>query len=132
LNLAGIDIARLFLALRKDPSLTIPKFLDTEEVFYTVSIPRSGHFELPKKYRWMLTKQPGPSTQSWLVSFAGSGVPLKIEPSPNRVSQPEIIWVKKTAVDCRYLTRGDVAGRGPTAHLTDSGKRLMRLLSYPD
>jgi murein DD-endopeptidase MepM/ murein hydrolase activator NlpD len=132
LNLAGIDIARLFLALRKDPSLTIPQFLGTEEVFYTVASPRSSHFELPKKYPWMLAKEPGPSTHSWLVSFARSGVPLKIEPSSNGVSQPEIIWVKKTTIDCRYLTRGDVAGSGRTAHLTDSGKRLMRLLNYPD
>ena len=132
LNLAGIDIARLFLDLRKDSSLTIPKFLRGEEAFYTVAIPRSSHFELPKKYPWMLAKEPGPTTHSWLVTFARSGVPLKIEPSPNMVSQPEIAWAKKTAIDCSYLTRGDVAGRGTTAHLTDSGKRLMRLLIYPD
>jgi len=132
LNLAGIDIARLYLALRKDPTISIPKFLADEPIFYTVAIPRSAHFELPKKYPWMLTREPGPGTQSWLVSFAASGVPLKIEPSLKAVSQPELVWVKSSPVDSRYLTRGDVAGRGKAAHLTDSGKRQMRLLIFPD
>ena len=43
LNLAGIDIARLYLALRKRPSLTIPEFLAEEEMFYKAAIPKSGH-----------------------------------------------------------------------------------------
>ena len=132
LNLAGLDIARLYLALRKDPTTSIANFLSDEPIAYTVAIPRSSYFELPKAYPWMLAKEPGPNTQSWLVSFAGSGVPLKIEPSPRAVSQPELVWVKKSVVDCSYWTRGQVAGRGRTAHLTDSGKRLMRLLIFPD
>lgn len=132
LNLVGLDIAGLYLALRKNPATNVEKFVLSEPAFYTVAIPRSAHFELPKRYPWLLTKQAGPSTQSWLVSFAASGLPVKIEPSPNAVSQPEVVWVKKSSVDCRYRTRGDVAGRGSSAHLTDTGKRLMRLLIFPD
>ena len=37
----GLDIAGLYLALRKNPSLTIPQFLDSEEIFYKVLLPRS-------------------------------------------------------------------------------------------
>lgn len=132
LNLAGLDIARLFLALRTDPTMSVPKFVRAEPAFYTVALPRSSHFELPKNYPWLLAKEPGPATKSWLVSFAASGVPVKIEPSPNAVSQPELVWTKNSSVDCSYLTRGDVAGRGRSAHLSDSGKRLMRLLIFPD
>jgi len=132
LNLAGLDIARLYLALRKDPSMTVAKFVSSEPIAYTVAIPRSSHFELPNNYRWMRAKDPGPSTQSWLVSFAASGLPVKIEPTPDAVSQPEVVWTKKSAADLTYLTRGDVAGRGKNAHLTDSGKQLMRLLIFPD
>src|SRR2546426_2104334 len=54
MNLAGLDIARLYLALHKNPSLTIPEFLGREETFYKVSVPKSRHFELPKLYPWML------------------------------------------------------------------------------
>jgi murein DD-endopeptidase MepM/ murein hydrolase activator NlpD len=132
LNLAGLDIAQFYLALRKDPSMSVAKFVRAEVAFYTVAVPRSSYFELPTKYPWLLAKESGPSTQSWLVSFAASGLPVKIEPSPRAVSQPEVVWTKKTSVDCSYLTRGDVAGRGRAAHLSDTGKRLMRLLTFPD
>jgi len=132
LNLAGLDIARLYLTLRQDPDLTVSTFVRGEAPFYTVAIPRSKHFELPHAYPWLLSKEPGPSTQSWLVSFAASGLPVNIEPSPNAVSQAAVVWVKKTGVDCKYLTRGDVAGRGNSAHLSDTGHGLMKLLTFPD
>ena len=132
INLAGLDIARLYLALHQDPSLTIPKFLRSEEVFYTIAIPRSHYFELPRLYPWMVTKPPGAGARSWEVSFARSGLPLRIEASERQITAPVLIDVKQSAVDCRYLTRGDVAGRGKRAHLTESGKRLARLLIYPD
>ncbi len=132
LNLAGLDIARLFLALRADPTMSVAKFVLAEPAVYTVALPRSSHFELPKNYPWLVAKPAGLTTQSWLVSFAGSGVPVKIEASPNAVAEPKIVWVKSTSVDCSYLTRGDVSGRGHGAHLSDTGKRLMRLLIFPD
>ncbi|MEY2492323.1 MAG: hypothetical protein QOH24_1274, partial [Verrucomicrobiota bacterium] len=63
---------------------------------------------------------------------ARSGVPLKIEASNKTVSQPMLTYVKKSAIDCSYLTRGELAGRGDHVHLTDSGMRFMRLLTWPD
>src|SRR5262249_1654653 len=48
MNLAGIDVARLYLALRKNPALTIPEFLSEEEAFYKVTLPKSRHFDLPR------------------------------------------------------------------------------------
>ena len=41
INLTGMDIARLYLALRKNPSLTMPQFLEEEETFYKVTLPQS-------------------------------------------------------------------------------------------
>jgi murein DD-endopeptidase MepM/ murein hydrolase activator NlpD len=131
LNLAGLDIARLYLALHKNPSLTIPEFLSGEETFYKVTLPKSRHFELPKLYPWMLAgnrnQQP-----SWEVSFASSGVPLKIESSDKQVTQPELSYVKKTSINYSYLTRDIVSGHGATAQLTGYGAQLMRLLIWPD
>ena len=132
MNLAGLDIARLYLALRKNPSLTIPEFLSDEETFYKVTLPKSGHFELPKLYPWMLTTQNRREKSSWEVSFARSGLPLKIEPSDKRVMQPELSYVKKSSIDYSYLTRDEISGRGGNAHLTNYGKQLMRLFIYPD
>ncbi len=132
MNLAGLDIARLFLALRKNPSLTIPEFLNQEEIFYKVTLPKSPHFDLAKLYPWMLQAGTGSGQISWEVSFARSGVPLKIEPSEKPVTQPELSYVKKSAGDYSYLTRDIISGHGASAHLTQYGMQLMRLLIWPD
>ncbi len=131
LNLQGIDVAKLYLADRENSSLTIPQFLANEETFYKVALPKARHFELPGRYPW-LVKSVNSSRQAWEVSFARSGVPLKIEPIDRPVSQPELTYVKRTEVDCSFYTRGEIAGRGASAHLTESGKAQMRLLTWPD
>lgn len=132
MNLAGLDVARLYLALRKNPALTIPEFLNDEEIFYKVTLPKSRHFDLPRLYPLMLTAGKRNDKSSWEISFARSGVPLKIEPSDRRVTQPELSYVKKSSIDCSYLTRDIVSGREGNAHLTNYGRQLMRLLIYPD
>jgi murein DD-endopeptidase MepM/ murein hydrolase activator NlpD len=132
INLAGLDIARLYLALHKNPSLTIPQFLQGEETFYKVTLPKSSHFELPKEYPWMLANSRGNEKSSWEVSFARSGLPLKIEPSDKHVTQPELGYVKKSSSDYSYLTRDEISGSGQSAHLSEYGRRLMRLLIWPD
>src|SRR6266496_1593206 len=46
MNLAGLDIARLYLALHKNPSLTIPEFLGREETFHSAAgLSRKGDHE---------------------------------------------------------------------------------------
>ena len=131
INLDGIDIARLYLELNKNPALTIPEFLDQEKTFYKVTVPRSGYFELPKNYPWMVKRDAPQKTRSWEVSFARSGVPLRIEPSDKHVSHPELTYVQPSPIDYSLLTRGEIAGRGKGAHLTEYGQQLMRLLVYP-
>jgi murein DD-endopeptidase MepM/ murein hydrolase activator NlpD len=131
INLTGMNIAKLFLMLRQNSALTIPEFLAGEETFYKVALPKTSHFELPKRYPWML-KRGGDARESWEVSFTKTGMPLKIEPSDKKVTQPELTYVKKSEVDCKYLTHDIVAGRGDHAHLTEGGRNFMRLLVYPD
>jgi murein DD-endopeptidase MepM/ murein hydrolase activator NlpD len=132
MNLAGLDIARLYLALHKNPTLTIPEFLGREETFYKVTVPKARHFDLPRLYPWMLMAGSRNEKSSREVSFAQSGVPLKIESSDKQVTQPELSYVKKSSVDYSYLTRDIVSGRGANAHLSDYGRQLMRLLIWPD
>src|SRR5881392_581151 len=131
MNLAGLDVAHLYLALRKNPALTIPEFLATEETFYKIALPTAQHFDLPTLYPWMLGGEKR-SGSSWEVSFARSGVPLKIEPTQRRVAQPEVSYVKNSSAECSYLTRDIVSGRGANAHLTNYGAQLMRLLIWPN
>ena len=131
MNLAGLDVERLYLALRKNPALTIPEFLNDEEIFYKVTLPKSRHFDLSKLYSWMLAAGKRNEKASWEVSFASSGVPLKIEASDKQVKQPELSYVKKSPIEYSYLTRDIVSGHGNSAHLTNYGGQLMRLLIWP-
>jgi murein DD-endopeptidase MepM/ murein hydrolase activator NlpD len=132
INLAGLDIARLYLALRKNPSVTIPEFLNGEETFYKVTLPKSSHFELQELYPWMLADRRRSEKSSWEISFARSGLPLKIEPSDKDVTQPELNYVKQSSIDYSFLTRDEISGQGGRPHLTEYGQRLMRLLIWPD
>lgn len=132
MNLAGLDIARLYLALRKNPSLTIPEFLGHEETFYKVAFPKSRHFDLLKLYPWMVATGSRNEKSCWEVSFAQSGVPLRIEPSDKQVAQPELSYVKKSSANYSYLTRDIVSGHGASSRLSDYGRQLMRLLVWPD
>lgn len=132
INLAGIDIARLYLALQKRPALTIPEFLTGEETFYKVTLPASRNFDLPQRYSWLLHGAPGSKSQSWEISFNRAGVPLKVEPGPQPVTSPTLSYVKKGRGDYSYLTRSVVRGSGANAQLTETGERLMRLLTWPD
>jgi murein DD-endopeptidase MepM/ murein hydrolase activator NlpD len=132
INLTGIDIAGLYLALRRDPSLTVPAFLHDEEFYYRVAVPKSRHFELVKNYPWMLQSAAGAKTSSWEVFFARSGLPLRVEPSDRKVAEPELTYVKNSAIQYDYLTRGVIGGWAGHAHFTESGAQLMKLLTFPD
>lgn len=132
LNLMGLDIARLYLALQKRPALTIPEFLAEEEVFYRILLPGSKYFDLPKSYLWMLRRDSNQKPVSWEISFNREGVPLKIEPNGTRVTEPQLSYLKKSSADASYFTRDLATGRGDGAHLTENGKRLLRLFIFPD
>ena len=132
MNLAGLDVARLFLALRKNPALTIPEFLKDEETFYKIAVPKARHFDLLKLYPWMVAGGKRNEGSSWEVSFARSGVPLTVSASERRVTQPELSYVKKSSIEYSYLTRDVVSGHENNAHLTNYGSQLMRLLVWPD
>ena len=132
INLNSLDIARLYLALRKRPSLTIPEFLSEEETFYRVTLPASKNFELPKRYPWLLRGRDSDDAAAWEVSFNRAGVPLRITPADQAVTAPVVSYVKKRGGDYRNMTRGIIGGTAENPRLTDSGMRLMRLLIWPD
>ncbi|MDQ6624706.1 MAG: M23 family metallopeptidase [Verrucomicrobiota bacterium] len=131
INLSGIDIARLYLALRKEPSLTIPRFLAQEQTFYRVALPASKSLDLVRRYPW-LSQTKGDAQLAWEISFNRAGVPLKVEHTDKAVSVPTLSFVKKQAGDYAILTRGIVGGSGDSAHLTENGERLMRLFVWAE
>jgi murein DD-endopeptidase MepM/ murein hydrolase activator NlpD len=132
INLTGINVAKLYLALKKNPALTVPEFLSHEETYYKVLIPRSARFDLPRFYPWMLAQKPEKEPVSWEVSFMQSGVPLHITPGTRQVAEPELSWIKPSPVNYSLLTRDVVTGSGSHGHLSVSGLHLMKLLTSPE
>jgi murein DD-endopeptidase MepM/ murein hydrolase activator NlpD len=130
INLAGLNIARLYLELREKPALTIPQFVREEEVAYKIELPKSRHFELPELYPWMMNGSR--DARSWIVSFARTGLPLTIEPSNDKVKEPECVYVKPSGLNASYLTNGVATGPTSHAHLTEHGQQLSQLLIFPD
>jgi hypothetical protein len=122
----------LYLALRKQPALTIPEFLAQETTFYKVAVPDSKHFDLPKRYPWLLQTTASAKRKSWEISFTQSGVPVRVEPSSKVVTEPELSYFKKNSGSYSHLTRDILVGHGNRAFLSESGKSFMRLLIYPD
>src|SRR5205823_14727326 len=77
-------------------------------------------------------KDDSANAKSWEVSFARSCVPVQIQARSEPVAQPTLTYVKKTTINCAYLTRDEPAGIGEHAHLTENGMRLMQLLTWPE
>jgi murein DD-endopeptidase MepM/ murein hydrolase activator NlpD len=133
INLTGLDIAKLYLELHENPALSIPQFFSHEEISYKIALPRSRHFELPKLYPWMVSGASGDAEpRSWDVSFARSGLPLRIEPSERKVRKPEVVYVKSSSLNASYLTNGVATGPTSHPHLTEFGTEMVRLLIWPD
>src|SRR4029077_18156759 len=115
INLAGLDIAKLYLELHENPALTMPEFFSHEEISYKVALPRSRHFELPKLYPCMVSGATADADpRSWDVSVARSGLPLRIEPSVRKVRHPEVVYVKSSSLNASDLTNG--VATVPTSH----------------
>lgn len=131
INLKGLDIAQFYLALRRKPDLTIPEFLGDDETFYKVALPASASFDFVRRYPQLVRAGKTTAPRSWIVSFAQSGLPLELEPSADTVSEPRLVYAKKSSIDYRFLTQNYVAGVGANAHLTKEGDELMQLLIWP-
>ncbi len=134
-NLAGLDIARLLLALRKNPTLTLPEFFAQEETFFRVLVPAGPTPpEMLRLYPWMgngapFNAQPRPA--SWEIAFTRGGLPLKILPSPTTVARPTLSYVKPATVPYWQLTHRLLYGAGNLATISPYGMKLLNLITQP-
>lgn len=129
LNMMALDVARLYLALRDNPSLTIPGFLADEPPFYTITVPRGVHIDLLARYPWMLTEPASDEHRSWTIYFAQHGLPLKVEPSLEVVERPRPFVIEQSKLPYRWLTKSIIAGYGENYSLSNNGERLISLMT---
>ncbi len=129
LNLTGIDIAGYYLAQRKQPGLSVPRFLANEDTFYKVTLPATESFDLPQRYPWLLRKKTENTPASWEVSFSRSGIPLEVAPSSKAVDGPVVSYLEQRGGNYSQLTRGVLNSSGG---LSKNGEQAMRLLTWPN
>jgi len=129
LNLAGLDLGKLYLAQQKNPALTVPEFIKTIEPTWKVIVPRKNTPDLLKNYPWLADGDISQPSSSWVITLNDSGFPLEIKPNSLFVDKPVIAWVKDRGIPHTYYTRGHVSGSGSTGTLTASGARYVELLT---
>lgn len=126
MNLAGIDVAKLYQLLRQRPDLTIPQFFKMEKPVFKVAVPRQS-IDLLKRYPWLYRGDYPAAGLAWEIAFSGSGLPLQISSYPERISEPRLTWMKPSPYPNSALTRGYVAS-GSKPKLTASGRRYLDLI----
>ena len=132
MNLAGLDIAGFYIAQKRDPSMTLPRFVRSQPVYYKVTLPRKPKGKamgILRRYPWLIQGEAKTSSPSWEISFTASGLPVAVTPSMRAVSAPRITSVRKCRSKHSYHTKGFVNGTGYRASLSDRGKRYLELLT---
>ena len=137
LNLAGLDVPALYLALRDDPLLTIRAFLERQPAFFAITVPNEGMLDLLWRYPWL---SPGHNAwtmlyrdvenrASWTITFARSGLPLRVDPTDRVVTDPTVAMLDPSPIEYRYLTNGLVTGADDDYQLSRNGLRYIDLLT---
>ena len=131
LNMNGLNVAELLIKHNRNKSLKMSDFLKQIPVYYKVTIPRrsGAALDLAKRYPWLRKGDHSKGTASWEISYASSGFPLAVNPSLRSVSGPVVSYVKPTSSDHRYHTKGLITGTGRSASLSNTGLRMVALLS---
>lgn len=134
INLAGLNVARLYERYREDSSLSIRDFIAEEhEPFYRVRTPRAGRLDLLWRYPWLLEESAKASHRSWEITFDASGLPLGVVSVEEETESPSVVWAAESSVPYSYRTKSRLRGSTGSPSLSGSGRRFIDLLlAEPD
>jgi murein DD-endopeptidase MepM/ murein hydrolase activator NlpD len=129
MNLTGSEVSRFFLEHKANPELQFSEFIASTPVYFKVTVPAKGETpDFVKRYPW-ITHGSAEGATSWEISFSATGLPVAFNPSQRVVDLPLVTSVRPSTTPHRYLTRNLVDGSGNRATLTESGKKLVALIS---
>jgi murein DD-endopeptidase MepM/ murein hydrolase activator NlpD len=129
INMIGLDLQSLFLAVRKEAGLSLPAFFASVQPGFRVRVPGGAEMEFLRSHPWLLTgAAKAGAGGGWEVTLSPWGLPLRVEQTVETVSAPALSWVRDTGVPHYHLTRGLVTGSGPSGQLTAEGLRFVKLL----
>ena len=139
-NLSGIDVASLYLTLQEDSTVTIRDILARERGFFKVVVPNEGMLDILWRYPWLspalnawshLFGPVAELSSAWEITFARSGLPLRIDTTDAEVTGPVLEMFEPSNVPYQYLTNGLVGGVRGDYRLTRAGRRLVDLIARP-
>lgn len=128
-NLAGVDAAALYVALREKPELTFPEFIRAHEPYFTVIAPADQPVDLLKRHPWLSGGKV--EARGWKVSFTEWGLPVRFEALDEAPEEPRVVWVRPFEGKHTWKTGGLLTGTGDTATLNAGGRGLMQILLGP-
>jgi hypothetical protein len=129
MNLAGMDIAKLFLLHRRNPSVSVPDFIRSTPIHFSVTVPRRGVPDILRLYPWLLRGDARTSSPSWEISFSNTGLPLLATPSQRKVAKPVLTRLRRSDISYSLETRGLLSGSGDHAALSRRGEKLLALIT---
>jgi hypothetical protein len=130
MNLLGMDPVGLLKSVRANPALTVPEFVRSLRPLFSIAVPDSRHFDLPRLYPWLMTS-PGSNAPIWRVTFSDAFIPMRIDPETDP-GGPVVRWLADGRVALAHQSRGLVSGTPSNPRLTESGQRFAHLLTFPD
>ncbi len=126
-NLDGIDIARLYLELSKNPQKTIPEFLQEETIWWRAVVPASPRMDLLQRYPWLSGGQTAARRgKSRLIKPASRFI---LRPRAQTIEKPVLTWVKFSPYPYALQTRGYIQGSGSNYSLSKDGEQYLDLIS---
>ena len=128
MNLVGVNLATVYQAHAKDPNVSVAGLVKSAEPYFRVAVPGLAEMEILKNYPWLCaTPVPSIPPQSWQITFTAWGLPIKIEPAAEPVTDAQVVWVKPSTSPHYSLSRHLLNGIGSTAKLSSDGEAYVRL-----
>jgi murein DD-endopeptidase MepM/ murein hydrolase activator NlpD len=128
MNIAGVDVASLFLEHKKNPKLSFSQFVLSRPMQFKVAVPASDNDpEFLERYPWMM-RDGVAGAVSWEVGFAATGHAISFTPSIRPVSEPIVTHLRPSEISQRWLTRGLLTGKGKNTTLSHGGKKMVSLV----
>jgi hypothetical protein len=127
INFTGVDPARFLMRNVGGRPWSIADEARSAQAYYRVAVPGSADIEAARRYSWL--KQESKSANSWEITFSDSGLPLSVRAIADRVTEPQLRWVRSSPHPHSYRTRGRLSGQGSTAKLTKTGREYVELVA---
>lgn len=131
MNLSGTDPSALLVAAARDPGFRLTHYLSRLEPVFKIAFPNSPDLSLVRNSPWLVPAGEIASPPAWIISFTGSGFPVRAVASENPVNAPELVWIKDSPSAYAHITRGLVGGSAGHPRLTEAGRRFAELLICP-